>query len=129
MKLGSKRKVRIAINHAGELWARVSPVPDVPRVDFDRFTVIFVAAGPRPTNGYRIYVTEVVESKDRLVVHVHEMPPALNAEVKQGVTNPCQFVFIAKTRKTHVEFVGEPALDPKGISFPPPRERFMWISF
>src|SRR5262245_40115049 len=57
----------------------VIPRPPAPSVDWKSEMVVCVALGARPSGGYGVEITRLVEEKDRLVVEARERKPAPDA--------------------------------------------------
>ncbi|MFC1801459.1 protease complex subunit PrcB family protein [Nanoarchaeota archaeon] len=86
-----------------EMWEKVytnvDPVPELPDVNFDEEMVIAVFLGTKPTGGYTIEITEVVETEDSLEVYVKETSPSPRNIVALAVTYPEHIVKVEKTDK------------------------------
>lgn len=83
-----------------ELWRRhanrFDPPPARPPVDFDRFSVIALFLGERPTGGYAVTVTQVRAEGERLIITAQEHRPGPEAIVTQALTQPYHMVAIPK---------------------------------
>jgi hypothetical protein len=67
-----------------------------PRVDFDKEMVLGVFMGNRPTGGYSVAITSVVERDGSLVVTYSETSPRPGAMTAQVLTFPYHLVAVAK---------------------------------
>lgn len=72
---------------------RVSPLPDIPTVDFDHQCVVAAFMGKRPSSGYRIEITAIEKKGRNLNVHVtnYETPGMLTV-----ITSPFYLARIPK---------------------------------
>lgn len=78
-----------------------------PRVDFDKFVVVVVAMGKKPTAGYAIEVTRVERTKDDIQIFLRKTVPKEGAVLAQKVTSPFALVRIEKPDRP-VVFLDEP---------------------
>jgi hypothetical protein len=97
-----------------ETWAamngKISPKPELPKIDFDRQMVVGVFLGTRNTGGFSVKITGI-ESGDKLAVKAREYGPPLKLVPTAGLTAPYHVVVVPKSDKT-VEFVVEKAPPP-----------------
>ncbi|MBZ4037731.1 protease complex subunit PrcB family protein [Flavobacterium sp. 17A] len=70
-----------------------------PSIDFTKQYLVGVFAGPKPTTGYAIKITSIVENGCEIIVNYYEKVPAANEAVSQVTTNPYDMVLIPKTSK------------------------------
>jgi len=70
-----------------------------PNIDFTTQYLVGVFAGPKPTTGYAIKITSIVENNCEIIVNYYEKIPSANETVSQVTTNPSDFVLIPKTAK------------------------------
>ncbi len=73
-----------------------SPPPPVPAVDFTRFAVIAVVAGPRPDDCRGIEVARVVPESCGTRIYIRERIPCQGEACGRVITNPFHFVLICK---------------------------------
>jgi PrcB C-terminal len=84
---------------------QTSPNP-VPDIDFQQRVLIVAAMGARPTGGYSVEITSLVESSQRIVVTVAEQLPGPKCTTTQAVTHPIAIVTTARSQKPfEFEFV------------------------
>lgn len=91
------------------LWDRIEPrlsrdelqrkPHPAPKIDFDRFTLLVVALGSRPTGGFSVVFHAVREYPSRLDVTAVELKPGADCVVTTAVTHPIAFVLIPHTQK------------------------------
>ncbi|GBD35072.1 hypothetical protein HRbin36_00176 [bacterium HR36] len=92
-----------------ELWnevhSHVTPKPEVPAVDFDKYMVLAVFMGTKNTGGFAIRITNIQydEKADKLRVAVQETSPAPGSIVIQAITQPFHIVVVPRSDKA-VEF-------------------------
>ncbi|MCV2484246.1 protease complex subunit PrcB family protein [Flavobacterium sp. SH_e] len=75
------------------------PVASDPTIDFTKQYLVALFAGVKPTNGYAIKITSIVENNCQIVVNYYEKSPATGETVTQNPTYPSDFVLIPKTTK------------------------------
>ncbi|MBB4804291.1 hypothetical protein HNP37_004378 [Flavobacterium nitrogenifigens] len=78
-----------------------------PNIDFTKNYLVGVFAGPKPTTGYSIKITSIVEDACQVVVNYYEKAPGANENVSQTPTNPFDVVLIPKTSKPFIFFKRE----------------------
>ncbi len=84
-----------------EVWNKVKPDSSfLPEVDFSRSIVIAVCQGTKPTGGYSIEITRVIEKEGSLVVFVKETEPEPDSIVTEALTAPCHIIRVDKTGKS-----------------------------
>jgi hypothetical protein len=78
------------------LWerahAKVIPVPPLPPVDFSQQMVVGVFQGSRPSGGYRIEVTELLDTGAALEVAVRTSSPGRGCATTTAFTEPYHLV-------------------------------------
>jgi hypothetical protein len=79
-----------------KLWKMVDATSTPPAVDFNTHAVIAVFAGQRPTTGYAIKVSEVLDSTSRLV-SITVAKPDSNCMTGQSLTAPYEIVVVPAT--------------------------------
>lgn len=83
-------------------WENFRIAPPLPKIDFQHEIVIAVFQGEKPTGGYKIEITKMVESDKNLIVYVETTSPCHNEEVTEALTYPCHIV---KTKMTNKEVI------------------------
>ena len=91
------------------LWRAVhgrrSPMPDAPEVDFREHMVIGVFMGTRPSGGYSISMTGIVQN-EKITVTVREQSPDPDDMVTMALTSPYHVAVVPRSEKP-VEFVAD----------------------
>ncbi len=100
---GSQSQVSRRVNYVitssaelNELWKMVDTTATPPNIDFEKDAVIAVFAGERPTTGYAIEVSNVVDSNTRLVSITLTKPDG-NCMTGQSLTTPYEIVAVPTT--------------------------------
>lgn len=75
-------------------------VPSDPAIDFSKNYLIGLYAGAKPTGGYAIKVSSIVENSCQIVINYYEKSPLTGETVSDGTTYPTDFILIPKTAKT-----------------------------
>ena len=92
-----------------QLWramhGRRAPMPEVPEVDFRKHLVIGVFMGTRPTGGYSISITRIVQN-EKTVVTVREQSPGPGDMVTMALTAPYHVVVVPRVEKP-IEFAAD----------------------
>lgn len=70
-----------------------------PNIDFTKEYLVGIFAGAKPTSGYDIVISSIVENNCEIVVNYYEKAPAVGEDVTQAPTYPTDFVLIPKTTK------------------------------
>ena len=87
----------------GEVWTqhavRKAAGQELPRVDFERETVLFVTLGRKNTGGYSITIEEVVTREEEILVRVKTTSPAPGGFTLQALTSPFHIVAIESRNK------------------------------
>ncbi len=84
-----------------EVWNKIKPDSSfMPEVDFSRSIVIAVCQGTKPTGGYGVEITKVIEKEDSLVVFVKETEPEPGSIVTEALTAPCHIIRVDKLGKS-----------------------------
>ena len=107
---GINEPARLVITNETQ-WAKVwekhsvrrTPVPPLPKVNFEEETVLFVGMGQRNTGGFSISIERVEEEKDQVLVSVQTKSPAPGGITLQALTAPFHIV-AAKTKELPVRF-------------------------
>lgn len=71
-----------------------------PILDFEKTIAVAVHSGRRNTGGYRIYIEEVAEHSDKVVVRVVDEWPGRGCFTTQVITYPYVLASFANTNKT-----------------------------
>src|SRR4030095_5078565 len=82
-----------------EVYKDLDQVPRIPDVDMNKYTVIAVFMGSKPSGGYDIKINKVSTNGDKILVQVNEISPGKNCMVTDALTRPYDFVRIPKTDK------------------------------
>jgi|GEM_PF-1067830 len=85
-----------------QLHGNQYPLPPLPQVDFNQYEVLGVLAGQKPTGGYSITITQIIDQGNYLEVYINEKIPTPGGIVTQVITSPYHLVEINKTNKTIV---------------------------
>lgn len=75
------------------------PVASDPNIDFTKQFLVGIFAGVKPTSGYAIKITSIVENNCEIIVNYYEKTPAAGENVSQTPTYPSDFVLIPRTTK------------------------------
>jgi hypothetical protein len=78
------------------IYRGVSPMPDVPTVDFAKHMVLVVALGTKPTGGYQILLDSAVRTTTGLTVYVRTVPPG-SASAAAVITHPVDVGVVPKS--------------------------------
>jgi hypothetical protein len=77
-----------------------TPITPVnPNIDFTKNYLIGIFSGPKPTGGYEIKISSIVENTCEIIVQYYEKEPLPNEAGNTPATNPYDFVLIPKTNK------------------------------
>jgi len=105
-----ERSFRVVTNNSDwqNLWDIVNsirtPQPPLPEIDFTETMIIAVFQGCKPTGGYSIEITKVVETESALEVYVEETSPGPWCVVTCALSEPHHIIKIPKSDK---EFIFE----------------------
>jgi hypothetical protein len=84
-----------------QVWKKVysnrSPVPKVPKVDFDKQMVLAVFLGGKNGGGYAISIESVRVTDDGLQVAVNRTSPSPDEKTATALTQPFDMVVVVKT--------------------------------
>jgi hypothetical protein len=81
----------------GKLAANQPLLSNPPDVDFNKYMVVLVASGSKPTSGYCIDIHAVSGSSDGIGIWVTETGPAASLVVSQVLTQPTDLRLIGRT--------------------------------
>jgi predicted secreted protein len=84
-------------------------------IDFSKDMAVAVFEGQKPTGGYGVEVTKILETKSELVVYVREVSPGFGCMVTQAFTNPYHIVKFKKSAKEVLINVAKEITDCGGI--------------
>lgn len=70
------------------IWSRVSPVPDLPSIDFGREMVVVAALGQRSGGGYGILVNAAATDATGLTILIRTTSPGRSCITTQALTQP-----------------------------------------
>jgi hypothetical protein len=79
-----------------EVYAIVTPQPSRPAVDFARDMLVVAATGTRPSGGFAVQVTGVMQRGTDLEVTVLETCPPPGARVSRALTRPVVVVRVPR---------------------------------
>jgi hypothetical protein len=91
--------------------ARTFPrdTPVVPTIDFARYRLVLVAAGPRSSTGYGVEIVRVRERRGDIRMLVREATPSLEQRIEPRLTSPYRLVEIpATSKRVYVSWTGRP---------------------
>jgi len=77
---------------------QLEPEP-IPQVDFNQYILLAHFMGQRPTSGYEVEFTDVLEEDNNISATVREVSPGSNCTVSQVITAPYDVIVIPKTYK------------------------------
>lgn len=75
------------------------PVASDPNIDFTKNLFVGVFAGAKPTSGYAIKITTIVENSCQITINFNEKAPLAGENITQAPTYPSDFILIPKTSK------------------------------
>ncbi|MEN3045059.1 MAG: protease complex subunit PrcB family protein [Candidatus Hydrothermales bacterium] len=103
---GIREKKEMVIKDKEEflkLWKDLTsiflPSPEPPDIDFNKYILICVFMGEKPTGGYEIEIKRIFEKKEEISVYVKEVSPGQNCIVTMALTQPYHIVIFKKTKK------------------------------
>lgn len=73
-----------------------------PNIDFTKEYLFGLFAGAKPTSGYDIVISSIIENNCEIVVNYYEKAPAPGETVTQVPSYPSDFVLIPKTTKAMI---------------------------
>ncbi|MBS7232237.1 protease complex subunit PrcB family protein [Flavobacterium psychroterrae] len=68
-------------------------------IDFTKEILVGLFAGLKPTNGYSIKITSIVENKCEILINYYEKAPQAGETLTQGPSYPSDFILIPRTGK------------------------------
>jgi hypothetical protein len=75
------------------------PNPSDPTIDFTKYELIAIFAGAKPTSGYAIKMTSIVENNCEIVINFFEKAPQTGEAITSTPTYPADYILIPKTSK------------------------------
>ncbi len=85
--------------HAPRSKNQEIPPPPSPPVDFDREMVLAVFQGVRSSGGYSIQISEVIQTKEKLITVVKQRTLCPGSVTTQAFTHPSHLVRVPKSAK------------------------------
>ena len=85
-------------------WARVVGTPDLPAVDFETESVVFLLAGERNTGGYSVEPAGATVEGEMLVVDAAVQGPGPRSIVTQAFTSPYAVIAVKARGVTEVRW-------------------------
>lgn len=85
-------------------WARVVGTQDLPAVDFETESVVFLLAGERNTGGYSVEPAGATVEGEMLVVDASVRSPGARAIVTQVITSPYAVIAVKARGVTEVRW-------------------------
>lgn len=80
--------------------ANTCTVTSDPNIDFTKNYLVALFAGVKPTNGYAIKITSIVENNCEIIVNFYEKGPQTGETLTQTPTYPTDFILIPRTAKS-----------------------------
>ncbi|MFD1601874.1 protease complex subunit PrcB family protein [Flavobacterium artemisiae] len=77
-------------------------VPSDPNIDFSKNYLVAIFAGAKPTSGYDIKITSIVENQCEMIINFYEKNPVAGETLTQNPTYPADYILIPKTNKSIV---------------------------
>ncbi|WP_029272340.1 protease complex subunit PrcB family protein [Flavobacterium sp. KJJ] len=71
-----------------------------PTIDFTKNMLVGIFAGEKPTSGYAIKMTSIVENNCEVIISFYEKAPLAGEAITQAATYPSDFILIPRTSKT-----------------------------
>ncbi len=70
-----------------------------PNVDFSKNLLVGIFAGAKPTSGYAIKITSIMENACQITINFYEKAPLAGENITQAPTYPSDFILIPRTNK------------------------------
>ncbi len=108
----SERGVRVFLNRDSleDFISKRTRVLDgftLPDIDFERYMVVGVFLGRKPTGGYSLEVDRVILKGDELLVEVKEICPNKGQPVLMVITYPYSFILVERRKFKQAKLVVE----------------------
>jgi len=90
----------------------------IPSLDFDKQMVVGVFLGNRPSSGYNVKVTQIIDQKDSIEVYATETTPDTDKMSLTVMTAPYHIIKLDKSNKTVKFFVNKgetPVVQPSAL--------------
>lgn len=75
------------------------PVASDPTIDFTKYYFVGLFAGAKPTSGYAIKITSIIENNCEMVINFYEKSPLAGETIASSPTYPADFILIPRTSK------------------------------
>jgi hypothetical protein len=82
-----------------QTFARKSPMPKLPKVDFSQYIVMALFLGQKRTGGYGLQVRRIDSHPKSMVVHISLISPGKGCASTQALTQPYQIIELPATSK------------------------------
>lgn len=79
-----------------ETHANMTPVPDLPEVDFKTKMVIAAFMGEKPTGGFSIEIERIIRAEKKIIAFIVENSPHSACMVTKALTAPYHFVEVER---------------------------------
>lgn len=97
-------------NEFNALWSKYSsnavPPPQPPAVDFNTYQVVGYFLGSKPNGCYSMSITQIMQTKERMIVTYRQETPAADTICTAQMVNPAHLVTVPKS-PLDVEFVAQ----------------------
>lgn len=94
--VGSEEKFKLNFTKHENTCPNATDTP----IDFSKEILIGIFAGIKPTNGYSIKITSIIENKCEILINYYEKAPQAGETIVQAPTYPSDFIIIPRTSKT-----------------------------
>lgn len=74
-------------------------VPSDPNIDFSKNLLVGIFAGQKPTSGYTIKITSIIENNCQIKINFYEKAPLVGETLTGSPTYPSDFILIPRTLK------------------------------
>jgi PrcB C-terminal len=100
-------KRRQVVRYLGRTFPRGAPA--APSVDFARYKLVLVAAGPRSSTGYGVQIVRIRERRSDIRLLARETTPSLADRVEARLTSPYRLIEIPATgKRVYFSWQGRP---------------------
>lgn len=87
-----------------DLHGNRNPLPELPKVDFSKFTVIVSMMGIQNSGGFSIEITKVAEVDNMIGIKIEEIEPGEGCFTTAALTSPFHIVKIPKRSGKEFQF-------------------------
>jgi hypothetical protein len=95
--------------YLARIFRQPATAPSFPRVDFSRYRLVLVAAGPRSSTGYRVQILRATEHRGSVRIVARELTPTLHSHLAARLTSPFRLITIPATgKRVYVQWQGRP---------------------